>query len=220
MDCIRTGILTQACRNEIIQTLIALIWTQTHRPTSVAYNTVCRRLIEVHPSLADDDEPKHVCETYYTVSTDHFSCIYFPQFSWKRKLRDRFKFLRRPPISPKQSGPAPKRHKGPQPVHTAVVIGEQTEEDHDADVKMMKTEMSKKKNIGELCAVMKRTFSNRAQWIQSNEPPVQDVLEMYPALCSPKVVSILVHILCVCAFIHDCTFCVIAETGVLHTCKA
>ena len=68
---------------------------------------------------------------------------------------------------------------------------------------MMKTEMSKKKNISELCAVIKLTFSNsRAQWIQSNEPPVQDVLEKYPALCSPKVVSILVHVLFVCSVIH------------------
>ena len=78
MDCISTGILTQASRTEITQMLATLMRPYTHNPSSVAYTTVCRKLIEVHPTLADEDEPKYVSFVHieYTnaIKECHFSC--------------------------------------------------------------------------------------------------------------------------------------------------
>ena len=54
MDCVSSGILTRTSRTEIIQTLSALMWVHTHHPSKLAYNTICRKLVEVYPSLADD----------------------------------------------------------------------------------------------------------------------------------------------------------------------
>ena len=57
MDCISTGIITHAARTEIVQTLATLIWTHTHYPSPDQYNVVCAKLVEVYPTLADDQEP-------------------------------------------------------------------------------------------------------------------------------------------------------------------
>lgn len=53
-ECISTGILSQSCRTEITQTLVALMWVHTQRPSKYAYNAICSKLVKVHPTLADD----------------------------------------------------------------------------------------------------------------------------------------------------------------------
>ena len=63
MDCLSTGILTQSCRTEVVQTLATNMWVHTHYPSKYAYNTICSRLVKVHPTLADDagdDQVAHV----------------------------------------------------------------------------------------------------------------------------------------------------------------
>ena len=62
-DCISTGILTQSCRTEIVQTIVAHMWVHGKYPSQYAYNTVCSKLVKAHPSLEDDagdDEVAHV----------------------------------------------------------------------------------------------------------------------------------------------------------------
>ena len=48
---------SHAARTEIVQTLATLIWTHTHYPSPDQYNVVCTKLVEVYPTLADDQEP-------------------------------------------------------------------------------------------------------------------------------------------------------------------
>lgn len=54
MECIRSGIVSQSARTEIIQTLATLIWVHTHYPSKEAYNTICSRLVTKYPTLGDD----------------------------------------------------------------------------------------------------------------------------------------------------------------------
>lgn len=55
---------------------------------------------------------------------------------------------------------------------------------------LMKDEMKrKKKNSKELCKMMQSTYSRRKLWITQEQPPVQEILDLYPALKHPKVVS-------------------------------
>ena len=60
MECISSGILTQRCRTEIVQTLGTLMWTHTQYPSPNAYNIICGNLVQTYPTLADDDEPGYV----------------------------------------------------------------------------------------------------------------------------------------------------------------
>ena len=54
----------------------------------------------------------------------------------------------------------------------------------------MKSEMmKKKKNSGELCRLMFKTFSRRQKWVKITAPSVQDILDEYPAIKHAKVVS-------------------------------
>ena len=46
----------------------------------------------------------------------------------------------------------------------------------------------KKKNSKQLCEMMEKTFKKRQQWVQQDEPPVQEILSIYPALKHSKVV--------------------------------
>lgn len=124
MDCISTGILSQSCRTEIVQTLAAHIWVHTHYPSKFAYNTICFKLVKVHPTLADDagDEIAHV-----SINSGHafyMTIMYNWQLSWKQKLRDRCKFLRRPPSG---TSPLPKRKK----IHSCESLNDRPSNDAD-----------------------------------------------------------------------------------------
>lgn len=66
-ECISTGILSQSCRTEIVQTLVAHMWVHTQYPSSYAYNTICSKLITIHPSLADDAGDNEVAYVSCTV---------------------------------------------------------------------------------------------------------------------------------------------------------
>lgn len=52
-EAIASGLLTKGTRIEIIQSLSSAIMVYTKEPTSVHYNTVCRKLIEKYPTLKD-----------------------------------------------------------------------------------------------------------------------------------------------------------------------
>ena len=99
------------------------------------------------------------------------------------------KFLRRPPrSSDTPAHPAAKRQCIESLEQEADV--EITEEEYESAVLLMKEEMKKKKkNSKELCKLMEDTYQRRQQWIQSEQPPVQEILEVYPALKQNKVVS-------------------------------
>ena len=51
---IKSGVLSQSARTEIVQTLATLIWTNTHFPSPEAYKKICMDLITKYPNLADD----------------------------------------------------------------------------------------------------------------------------------------------------------------------
>ena len=71
MDCISSGIVTQRCRTEVVQTLGTLMWTHTQYPSSNSYNVVRARLVQTYPTLADDD-PGYVSSD----SNENFSLLY------------------------------------------------------------------------------------------------------------------------------------------------
>ena len=80
MECISTGILTQSCRTEIIQTLAALMWVHTHYPSKEAYNTVCAKLVMTNPTLADDADDDQA--TYVSKSVLKFLLALYTNFNF------------------------------------------------------------------------------------------------------------------------------------------
>ena len=61
MKILKNGVPTQKARDEIVSALSTLILVHTTRPDSDDYNTVCRRLVEKHPSLRDASGSGYVC---------------------------------------------------------------------------------------------------------------------------------------------------------------
>ena len=97
------------------------------------------------------------------------------QSSWKCKLRDRFKFLRRP------TGQEPPGKKPRQ----------DDDGSFDTNVANLQEEMKKRKrdrNIATIQTLTTETFSGRRAWIKEEQPPVSDVLLKFPSLKMRKVV--------------------------------
>ena len=59
----------------------------------------------------------------------------------------------------------------------------------------------RKKNSGELCRLMGKTFSRRQKWIKEDMPIVDNILTRYPALKHSKVVRAIMH---ACSYVHCC----------------
>ena len=52
-QAVKTGVLTQKARDEIISSLTTLILVHTKRPTPNDFTTICRRLVSKYPKLKD-----------------------------------------------------------------------------------------------------------------------------------------------------------------------
>lgn len=103
-------------------------------------------------------------------------------------MRDRFKFLRRPPKLPSNddAGIVSKRPR----LANDVEISEKEKEEYECNVKSLQKEMEKKKpKSSELCSLMEKTYLLRKKWIHEQQPPTTDILAKFPALKKPKVVS-------------------------------
>ena len=70
MDCLKTGILTQSSRTEIIQALANHMWIHTQHPSRYAYTHICSELVKVHPKLADDAGDDQVTYASLYFNTD------------------------------------------------------------------------------------------------------------------------------------------------------
>lgn len=103
------------------------------------------------------------------------------QASWKCKLRDRIKTLRRPGASSKATNePSAKRPRL------------DLEESYDRKVESLQEEMKKRKknqNIAVIQSLTLDTFAGRRSWIQHEQPPVIEIVEKFPSLKLRKVVS-------------------------------
>lgn len=106
-------------------------------------------------------------------------------------MRDRVKFLRRPlNSSPK---PPAKRQRSRCSLNGD---DDMDSNQHEKLLGEMVEEMSKKKKKSKLlCDNMEATFIRRQKWILESTPCVSSVLETYPALKHPKVVSIAMLVL-------------------------
>ena len=82
----KTGILKRRHRDEIINSFSTLILI---RPTPDDYTTVCRRLVEKYPNLKDKVDSGYVSTS---LPTHYFVILWI---SWRKKLRTKFKYLRR-----------------------------------------------------------------------------------------------------------------------------
>lgn len=77
-----TGII---CRTEIVQTLAAHMWVYTSK---YAYNTICSKLVKVHPTLSDDacdDQVPHV--SMLNIQNYNLSIIALMETKIERFLR-------------------------------------------------------------------------------------------------------------------------------------
>lgn len=110
------------------------------------------------------------------------------QGSWKKKLRDRFKWLRRKPVPSGDNStsrdcdpPPPKKKKGSKRLDQSAEdpILEDDVESYDEKVIQMQKGCTKSKkdhdNI-QLSTLMKETFKQRRHWIRK-QPPVSEILD-------------------------------------------
>ena len=116
-------------------------------------------------------------------------------------MRDRFKFLRRPPtvLSASDDAPLSKRPKVTNDVETSA----EEMDEYKCNTTSLQKEMEKKKpKSAELCSLMEKTYQIRKKWIQEEQPNIGDMLSKFPAFKKPKVVSHLIFIMIVT---HTCT---------------
>lgn len=114
------------------------------------------------------------------------------QGSWKAKLRDRFKFLRRLPSDmtvnqSETSRPCKRRRLNITGDSTIAATSEADRED-------LKTECSKRKRDRKMTVIQDltaNTFSARRLWIEKSQPPITEILDEYPSLKFRKIVCLL-----------------------------
>ena len=167
------------------------------RPTPDDYTTVCRRLVEKHSCLKDRPFPHYVCKVLYTSM--HclliFQIYMHVQGSWKRKLRMKFRNLRRPARAHKAGIVVPppakkKKEEGPlgSPCFTASSLSDMAEYDqHVNHIKKIYT--SQKWSIATMSQLLQETATERRRWIREDCPSVKEVLLKFPCLHEPKLVS-------------------------------
>ena len=126
--------------------------------------------------------------------------IVISQGSWKTKLRDRFKWLRRRPPSESNvssTGPPPpkkKRGKNSKRIDRSVeeYCSDEDDDEYEDKVKSMIDECKKAKkecNSALISTGMVETFQQRRKWI-AEQPTVLEILEKFPALENRRVVSL------------------------------
>ena len=140
--------------------------------------------------------------------------------SWKIKIRDRLKHMRRPAkreISNKENmpveNPSKRRKTGSSRLdETTEPLEPDDEQRFRDDVKKMEQQTAKKKTkIAHLKPLMDSTFSGRRHWIKTEMPPVYTIIEKFPALKIPRLVSI-EHIHLSYASISACYFSFLGKT--------
>ena len=110
--------------------------------------------------------------------------INFVQGSWKGKLRDRFKFLRRAPTNAVEGAEPPAKRP-------------RNDEGYAKNLELLQEEMGKRKkdrSIALIQTLMEDTFTERRRWIQESQPVVSDIIEKFHPLKIRKVVSFLITI--------------------------
>lgn len=75
-QALKNGVITKGASSDIVTYIAHQIWTHTKYPTSEEYTEVCRELVTQYPVLKDGTSTGYV--------------------SWKRRLQQKFKNLRRP----------------------------------------------------------------------------------------------------------------------------
>ena len=117
--------------------------------------------------------------------------------SWKIKIRDRLKHMRRPSkrvTSDKENQPVetPSKRRKTRPNRLDEATEDLEPEDEQSfrdDLKEMERETAKKKTkIARLKPLMDSTFSGRRHWVKTEMPPVSIIMEKFPALKIPRLV--------------------------------
>lgn len=109
--------------------------------------------------------------------------IVYLQGSWKKKVRDRLKFLRRPVKNKKSTST--------HPVDSEEDIT--SEESLEIKLTSLKSECEKRKRERSMALIQDlttATYRNRRHWIQQKQPHVHEILEKYPSIKIRKMVSV------------------------------
>lgn len=204
-EAITRGLLTKGARIEIIQSIAAAMMVHTKNPTSIQYNLVCQKLIEKYPTLKDTIGTTGYVSFYHCCAINNNKInahVLYYQGSWKEKLRNRFKFVRRPPSnsyptdSTAANPPPPKRQKRTKKSArlgsdmASMLSGD--EEEYEENVSRLQLECSKRKKDRSITTMIELTMSKykkRREWIMSDTPSVSDILQKFPSLKHRKVVS-------------------------------
>ena len=108
------------------------------------------------------------------------SLFFFFQDSWKQKLVSKFKNLRRPSTSSRVGVCQSEKEKNKtEMLHS---------DEYERHIKELKRQYSGKWVLSSLLS-LNVTEANRRHWIEIEIPPVTAVLEKFPCLVEPSVVS-------------------------------
>ena len=129
---------------------------------------------------------------YSTSVSLEYLCNTNLQGSWKKKLRMKFRNLRRPARAHKAGitiPPPAKKKKDDESVEPAAPsISDMAEyEQHINYIK--KSYSSQKWSIASMSQLLQETAEERRRWIREDCPSVKDVLLKFPCLAEPKLVS-------------------------------
>lgn len=117
------------------------------------------------------------------------------QGSWKRKLRQKFKNLRRPARARKAGitvPPPAKKKKDEGSIEPSGSIGPSLSDlaEYDQHINhIQKCYSSQKWSVASMTQLLQETAVERRRWIREDCPSVKEVLLKFPCLTEPKLVS-------------------------------
>ena len=194
--CISTGILTSKAKDEIINSLATLMLVHTVRPKPADLNTMAASLARIHPSLKDTSATGFV-SVCLDIAVSIYIITYSVQYTWKKKLRNKFKNLRA-----EKAGivvPPPKKARVEQSIDgdcAGSSTSGQNESfasdlaEYESNVKhLQKVYKSRKWTVLGMSLLLDLTRERREKWVQDDTPPVYKFLEVFPCLQEQGVVS-------------------------------
>ena len=121
-----------------------------------------------------------------------FLCVYV-QGSWRRKLRTKFKNLRRPKRALKAGiavSPPPKKMQSCSVTADVAVQSASDVAQYNRHVAFIQQSFSSKKwSVASMLTLLEETAGHRRSWIRNECPSVRQVLEKFSCLEDPQIVS-------------------------------
>lgn len=185
----------------------------TVSPSPAECAIICDRLVKTNPVLKDSVGSGYVRQSFSQLvqhMTIHLLQYTLYQDSWKKKLRNRFKNIRRPQRAAKLGLTIIKKAKTEETESEAsLTVTEAAPSCSDLDEyerhvrRIQKLYSGRKWVMSQFSILLVETFSIRRKWILEDSPSAEDVLEKFPCLKECSLVKLNNMYVAICITVHQ-----------------